>query len=210
VLGTRPSRELTVTKKPPAGHATSRLGGLPSGITEKTWPKYRKTPMGFLFQLATGDLFDGFAGVAVFCVSDGTATEDEDNNHAVLLTSKQLATAPLAKPPTGVPVIKPRTITIADPLPELDEEVVGELGSKDADLASAFERYQTKANVQDANLASKLGGTPVWLQDTAGGARGFVAQLDFDHLSIEGGWGLAGCIYVYASGKGATAVWQYT
>jgi hypothetical protein len=29
-------------------------------------------------------------------------------------------------------------------------------------------------------------------------------------LSIDSDWGLAGCIYIYATGKGATATWQYT
>jgi hypothetical protein len=209
-LGTVPSSALVVVQKKPASHATSRLGGLPSGIDAKTWPKHGKQLMGFLFQLATGDRVPGFAGIAVFCTTDGTATEDESQNCAVLLTAKQLATAPLAKPPGDVSVLATKTITVAPALAELDEDAITALGDKDPELAAAFERYQANGNVQDSQLASKLGGAPVWLQGGEGGKADFIAQLDFDKLRIDRTWGLAGCIYLFRGKRGVHASWQYT
>jgi hypothetical protein len=145
----------------------------------------------------------------VFCATDGSATED-DNNHAVWLTAKQLATEPMKRAPDGVEVLAQQSIVIEEPLPEIHEAVVEKLAAKDPDLAAAFERYQDKAEVQEAHLGSKLGGMPTWLQSEGGGPEGFVAQLDFDMLSVDCEWGLMGCIYVYEGKKGPTASWQYT
>jgi hypothetical protein len=211
-LGTRSSCALKVAGKKPADRATSRLGGLPSGITEKTWPKLRDgAPLGFFFQLVT-DALPGFAGVAVFCALDGSATEEETQNAVIPLRAADLAKAPIAKPPSGVTVLRERAITIASARPEIDEAAVAPLIAKDPDLGAAFESYQGKAKVQDADVASKLGGAPYWLQGDEYAKFRFIAQLDVDNLSLDD-WdeaGLSGCIYILANDKRTFAAWQYT
>lgn len=105
---------------------------------------------------------------------------------------------------------------VKDPLPELDEEAAQALSAKDPAIAEAFERYQSKAKVQEANLSNKLGGNPLMLQDGDLPRKlTFVAQLDFDGIRLEKPWkdaGLAGCIYVAVTKdeKSAAAFWQYT
>ena len=97
-----PSCELVVGKPTRAGSPpASRIGGTPSVPTAK-WPKLRKKPMGFLFQLETGELLKKHAGIAVFCALDGEATNEPDDNVVVLLDSAALAKT--HEPPDGVPL----------------------------------------------------------------------------------------------------------
>ena len=217
-LATRTSSRLTVGKKLAASASLSgsRLGGLPSGVTLAKWPKAGKKPMGFLFQLRTGDLLSKHAGFAMFCVTSGTATEDETQNAVVLLTEKDFARAPIDAAPDGVPVLPALTIDVAAPLREVDEEKAEALGAKDPALGEAFERYLAKAKVQKAGLASKLGGAPQMLQgEEISKKTRFVAQLDFDEIRLDKAWkdaGLAGCVYVTVKEdeKAGAAFWQYT
>ena len=79
-------------------------------------------------------------------------------------------------------------------------------------MSSAFDRFQQKANVQK-DTASKLGGKPYFLQGSEiRGKYTFLAQLDFDALSLDKDWGLAGCVYVFVhpEEKDAVAFWQCT
>jgi hypothetical protein len=214
-LGTRRSSAMSVSKKRPPRHATSRLGGLPSGISLAKWPKLDGKPMGFLFQLVTGDHLPKHAALAVFCALDGTATDGDERNVVVLLRAADLATPPLKRAPEGVPVLAERAIDVEEPRPEIDDEAVGALASRDPEIGARFDDFQANRKVQEPSLGSKLGGAPWFLQggEVSGPAR-FIAQLDVDSLNLKE-WpdaGLAGCVYVHASPneKGASAFWQYT
>jgi predicted DNA-binding WGR domain protein len=190
----------------------SRMGGEPTGVSKKGWPRADGEPMGFLLQLETGDLLKKHAGVAVFCVTDGTATEDESNNAALLLKKGAFSKAPTPTP-EGASALKVRPMTLAKPQLEIDEEETESLSAADPDFAEALERFHESSKVQDASLYSKLGGLPLSVQSDVG-REGFLFQLDFDTLSsLE--WpdaGLFGCLYVFvdSSEKSATAMWQYT
>jgi hypothetical protein len=191
-----------------------RLGGLPSGLAIDRWPRRGDEPMGFLLQLETGDLVPGFAAVAVFCVTDGTATEDEEHNVALLLTAAELA-GPETAAPDGVPVMPPRAIAIAAPGGEIDEARMAPLVDRDLSLASALDALQASGDgLQEGHLSDKRGGLPAWVQSPERDADGFVLQLDFDRIRLDDAWddaGLAGCLFVFVDGEGrATAFWQYT
>jgi predicted DNA-binding WGR domain protein len=217
-IATRPVSGLSVggkAKSVPSG--ASRLGGLPSGVPAAKWPRYDGEPMGFLFQLATGSLLAKHAGVAVFCALDGSAIEDEDGkdgaSHVVLLTADDLAAAPPASAPPGVPPLAPRLITVEPPKAEIDEAVAQELVERDPAMSALVDRLRAKTKKP---ASSRLGGAPIWLQDdaTPRGYR-FVAQLDVEAISLGEAWegaGLTGAVYVFVSSdeKKAVALWQAT
>jgi len=216
-LGAIYSQPLRVgeAKKKAPPESSARLGGLPSGVPKKKWPTLDGEPMGFLLQLDTGDLLGKHAGVAVFCVTDGTATEDEDHNAAVLLTAAQWKKKP-TKAPEGVPVLTVRPLIREAPKLEVLEDRVQELATEDPDLGDRFDELQGSPLVHDSIPWSKVGGEPAWVQDgELGDDWMLIAQLDFDPLSLEGEWkdaGLFGCLYVVArrDEKAAVAFWQYT
>ncbi len=170
--------------------------------------------MGFLFQLLTGSHLRKHVGIAVFCATDGSATEEPGENVVLLLTAADLRRAPEKEAPDGVEVLPIRLIEVAEERPEMDEPRVLALAERDPAMGAAFEKLQTKAKVQEP-AASKLGGAPSWVQsdDTPRRMR-FVAQLDFDEQDIDS-WedaGLNGALFVFVSEdeKKATAFWQYT
>ena len=78
-------------KRAPEQHAIDRIGGLPSGISAKDWPQIDDQPAGFLVQIDTSGILRKHAGVAVFCATDGSATEDEESNTVVLLKPNKWA-----------------------------------------------------------------------------------------------------------------------
>ncbi len=208
------SREITVGKAIKKGPApASRLGGSPS-VPPAKWPRIRKKPMGFLFQIETGDLLNKHAGVAVFCALDGEATNEPDDNAVVLLDRAAFKKSYPA--PDNTPVLAARALVIDAPKIEIDEERAQRLGASDPDLGAAFERLQTSKGMQSPSLYDKLGGIPVFLQDVVPmKGHKLVAQLDFDSISTSKEWpdaGLAGCIYVFVRDdeKNGFAFWQYT
>ncbi len=208
------SREISLGKAVKGKAPASRLGGEPSGVTAATWPRVRKKPMGFLFQIETGKMLKKHAGVAVFCATDGEATNEPDENAVVLLKAADFKKT--CKTPDGVVALPMRALAIAPPMIEIDEESAHAIAEKDAELGAAFERLQTMKGVQDHGLADKLGGVPQFLQEVVPVKRHkFVAQLDFDSISTDKAWpdaGLSGCVYVFVSDdeKSALAFWQYT
>lgn len=209
------SREIDVGKVVRAGAPPpSRLGGLPSGVTEKTWPRIRRTPMGFLFQLETGTLLRKHAGVAVFCALDGEAANEEDENAVVLLkTADWKKTCPA---PSGVPSLPMRALEVEEAKLEIDETRAQALGEQDADLAAAFERLGSSKGMQKHGLSDKLGGAPQFLQNEVAMKRHvFVCQIDFDSIDTSKQWpdaGLMGCVYVFVreDESSGVAFWQYT
>ena len=208
------SRAVEVGKAPKGKAPASRLGGEPSGVTAATWPRARRAPMGFLFQIETGKLLKKHAGVAVFCALDGEATNEPDDNAVVLLKAADLKKT--CKAPDGVAPLPMRALAFDAPKIEIDDDRALALAEKDGDLAAAFERLGTSKGVQEHGLADKLGGIPQFLQEvvTVKGHR-FVAQLDFDSISTSKTWpdaGLMGCVYVFVRDdeKSGLAFWQYT
>ncbi len=221
-LGTRRSASLSVGGKVKSipKHAVSRVGGLPSGVSLATWPKCGREPMGFLFQLMTGSHLKKHAGLSVFCTTDGSATEDEEGsegmNRVVLLTAADLRKAPPPALPPDVPLLPQRLITVEAERPEINEGLVEGLADRDPAMSAAFDRFQAKAKVQKP-VYSRVGGAPLWLQEDATPRKypRFVAQLDFDTLSLGGAWeeaGLMGAVFVFASDDETKAIafWQYT
>ncbi len=208
------SHELKVGKAIKGKQPNSRVGGTPSGVTEKTWPKIRKTPMGFLFQLETGDLLEKHAGIAVFCALDGEAANEPEENSVVLLKASDFKKTCAA--PNKTPTLAMREITIEDAKIEIDEDRAEKIGSADSDLAAAFERLQSMKGMQKDNLATRLGGSPQFLQDIVTmKMHRFIAQLDFDSINTSKEWpdaGLMGCVYVFVNDPETEAVafWQYT
>ena len=208
------SRELVVGKPTSAGTPpASRIGGAPS-VPAPKWPKVRKKPMGFLFQLETGDLLKKHAGIAVFCALDGEATNEPEENAVVLLDRAALSKS--HAPPDGVPTLPVRPLRAEAPKIEIDEERAQELGASDPDLGAALERLGSAKGMQGMNVHDKLGGLPRFLQDEVPMKRHkLVAQLDFDQVPTSKEWpdaGLSGCIYVFVRDdeKSAVAFWQYT
>ena len=210
-----PSSEIDVGKAIKSGTLPkSRLGGTPSLVSGKAWPRAGKKPMGFLFQIETGSLLKKHAGVAVFCSLDGEATTDDSENAVVLLRAADFAKK--GELPAGVPELPPRALVIDEAKIEIDEERAHDLGERDPEMLAALEALQTKKGMQKSNLAMKLGGIPQFLQDEIP-VKGhtFVAQLDFDGIDVSKAWpdaGLAGCVYVFVKDdeKDAFAIWQYT
>lgn len=203
-------------KGAPKDHAIDRIGGLPSGVSERQWPKREGRPLGFLFQLRTEGVLEKHAGVAVFCTTDGTATEDQDQNAVVLLSEKAWSSGPLSKPPGDVPVLAARPLTLEGPRYEVLEERAQELAEGDPLMGAAIDRLQGSGKVYDDVPWSKLGGAPAFVQggDLSGRVK-LVAQLDFDGITLEGPWkesGLFGVIYIFATQdeKQGFAFWQYT
>jgi hypothetical protein len=196
------------------GAPRSRLGGEPSGVTGKTWPKAHGKAMGFLFQIETGALLQKHAGIAVFCSLEGEATNAADDNAVVLLKAPDFQkTCP---PPDGVLPLPARSLEIAAPKFEIDEDRATSLAQKDPDLGAAFERLHSDKGAQAADLSDKLGGLPAFLQEQLPMKNHkLVAQLDFDSISTSKTWpdaGLAGCVYVFVRNdeKGGVVFWQYT
>jgi hypothetical protein len=187
----------------------SRIGGTPA-IDEARWPKDASgAPMAFLFQLRVpSGLPAEAAGVAVFCVADGTATEEAENNVVLLLSEKEL-TGPGIVPPKGLP----KTSGVLALIPGKKKSMVDKARITrwlEADPLIA-ERYEA---IERANQVpfDRLGGLPSWIQGSEGD-EGFVAELDFDVGEVPKGWdglGLSGGIYVFLSGSDASASWQYT
>lgn len=208
------SRAIDVGKAAKGKAPASRLGGDPSGVTPATWPRVRKKPMGFLFQIETGKLLKKHAGVAVFCALDGEATNEPDDNAVVLLKAADFKKA--CKAPDGVPALAMRALDVEAPKFEIDEERAQRFAEADADLGAAFERLQTMKGMQDHGLCDKLGGLPQFLQEVVSVKRHtFVGQLDFDSISTSKEWpdaGLMGCVYVFVRDdeKSGFAFWQYT
>jgi hypothetical protein len=207
------SRSIDVGKPAKGKPPKSRLGGEPSGVTAASWPRVRKAPMGFLFQVETGRMLKKHAGVAVFCATDGEATTEPEENAVVLLRAADFAKT--CKTPDGAKPLPMRALAIAAPKYEIDEDRATALAAQDADLGAAFERLQTGKDIQDHDLCDKIGGVPQFLQGPVSpkGYR-FVAQLDFDSIRTKE-WpdaGLMGCVYVFVSEneESAFAMWQYT
>jgi hypothetical protein len=208
------SRKIIVGKPIKKGPApASRLGGSPS-VPSAKWPRVRKQPMGFLFQIETGDLLKKHAGVAVFCALDGEATSTPGDNAVVLLDRAAFKKSHAA--PEGVPALSARALQIDAPKFEIDEDRAERFGASDPDLGAAFERLQTSKGMQSPGLCDKVGGLGVFLQEVVP-AKGhkLVAQLDFDSIDTSKEWpdaGLAGCVYVFVRDdeKSGLAFWQYT
>lgn len=212
------SRALTIgkpRKRPPVDPSIDRIGGLPSGVAAKDWPTIDDRPAGFLVQLATEGLLRKYAGVAVFCATDGSATEDEDQNAVVLLTPAKWAKEPLAEAPDSVVPLAVRPLARAKPKLEIVESRVDTIAADDPDLAAAIERFARSKRVHEDLPWSKIGGQPHWVQ---GGEIGddwiLIAQLDFDGLRLDE-WpdaGLFGVLYILVSRdeRQAVAMWQYT
>jgi Domain of unknown function (DUF1963) len=192
----------------------SRVGGTPSLIAGKAWPKKGKTPMGFLLQLETGTLLNKHAGVAIFCSLEGEATTEDDDNTVVLLKAGDFAKK--GATPEGVPELPVRPITFEAAKIEIDETRAQPLAEKDALLGAAFEKLQSAKGMQEVHLAQKRGGVPRFLQGEVTLKNWkFIAQLDFDRIDVSKTWpeaGLAGCLYVFVKNdeKDAIAFWQYT
>lgn len=209
------SRAIDVGKIVRSGAAPrSRLGGEPSGVTAATWPKNGRTPMGFLFQIETGDLLRKHAGVAVFCALDGEATNEPEENAVVLLKAADFKKS--CPTPKGTPSLPVRALAIEPAKLEIDEERAGALAARDPELGAAIEKLGSTKGMQSDNLADKLGGVPLFLQEQVPVKKYvFVAQLDFDSIDTSKQWpdaGLMGCVYVFVreDESGAFAFWQYT
>jgi predicted DNA-binding WGR domain protein len=196
-------------------HAIDRIGGMPSGISAKDWPELGGEPAGFLIQIDTTEILRKHAAVAVFCSTDGTATEDEDNNAVVLIKPGKWAKAPIEDAPEGVVPLAVRPLSRAKPKLEIVESRVQALAEQDSELAAAVERFGAGKQVHGELPWSKVGGQPHWVQ---GGELGddwmLVAQLDFDGLQLDE-WpdaGLFGVLYILVSRdeQQAVATWQYT
>jgi predicted DNA-binding WGR domain protein len=203
-------------KRPPEEHAIDRIGGLPSGIAAKDWPEINGEPAGFLLQIDTSERLRKHAGVAVFCATDGSATEDEDCNAVVLLKANKWAKQPLEHAPEGIEPLKVRLLTRSKPKLEIIEQRVQALAEDDPELAAAVERFGRGKQVYDDLPYSKLGGQPHWVQGEAVDDDDWdlIAQLDFDGLQLDE-WpdaGLFGVLYVFVSRdeQQAVALWQYT
>lgn len=212
------SREIEVgkaLKRAPSNLAISRIGGLPSGVSAKRWPSRGDEPMGFLFQIDTKGVLKKHAGAAVFCTTDGHATEDESNTAVVLLTPAKWNAAP-AKAPRGVTPLAVRKLKLGTPKLEVLEERVQSLAAEDPELGSRVDELQASSKVHESVPWSKVGGPPAWVQDgELGDDWILVAQLDFDGISLRKEWedaGLFGVIYVVVrkNEKDAVAFWQYT
>ncbi|MCC6995723.1 MAG: hypothetical protein IT370_14025, partial [Deltaproteobacteria bacterium] len=204
-------------KAPPV--IAGRLGGLPNGLAVERWPRCRDEHMGFLLQLETGDLVPGYAAVALFCVTSGTATEDDedeqDQNEAVFLTAAELA-SPETPAPEGVPVMPPRPIAIQAKLGEIDEARMAPLVERDLALGAALDALLgSGSGLQAGSTFSKRGGLPSWVQSAVREPTGYIMQLDFDRIRLDESWeeaGLAGCVMVFWNGEGnrPSMFWQYT
>jgi hypothetical protein len=192
----------------------SRLGGAPSGVTSKSWPQLRGTPMGFLFQIETGTALARYAGVAVFSSIDGEATKDANANAVVLLHWADFDRE--CAPPDGVPLLPARPLSLASPEAEIDHDRAARLAAVDPALGPAFERLSSMKGMQARGLVNKLGGMPEPLRGPLAVKRHrFLCQLDFDAIETSSTWpdaALAGCIYVLVSDdeKKAKAFWQST
>jgi len=209
-LGTNQSRAIAIGKPTKTTKPGSHLFGLPPATLAKRWPKLGNTPLGLLAQIDGRGVLRKHAGVAVFVVTDGTATEDASNNVALLLRAADWRAKPGAPP--DVPSLPPRALTLARPRPEIDEARVRALAAEDPAMTAAFDAFQRRARVQTAT-ASKRGGSPLFLQGEEQRAQyTFFAQLDLDGVPEAAKWGLAGCVYVFVSDdeKRALAFWQST
>lgn len=216
---TIPSQALSVgkpRKRAPEQHAIDRIGGLPSGIAAKDWPQIDDQPAGFLVQIDTSGILRKHAGVAVFCATNGSATEDEDSNTVVLLKPNKWAKDPLEDAPEGVVLLKVRPLTRAKPKLEIIEQRVQALAEDDPELAAAVERFARGKQVYDALPYAKIGGQPQWVQgeEVDDDDWDLIAQIDFDGLQLDE-WpdaGLFGVLYVFVSRdeQQAVALWQYT
>lgn len=217
-LGAVPSRPIEVgsVSEVPLDHANGRIGGLPSGIGRQAWPTHGDESLGFLFQIPTGEVLAKHAGVAVFCTTDGSATEDQSHNVAVLLTKSKWKEAPPMAAPAGVEVLPVRPLTFGESKLEIVEGHVQRIASDDAELGARFDALQASSEVHRAAPSSKQGGVAGWVQDPAMPDDWILAaQLDFDGIRFRGPWksaGLFGVVYVFVSPdeRQAIAMWQHT
>lgn len=189
----------------------SRFGGKPSGIDE--WPVDEDSgePLGFLLQLELPAELGG-GGIAVFCATDDTATEEPDFNRAIRLTAEQLA-GPEVDPPDGAPLLDAEPLVIGARELELDESSVAFLCERDPDFAAIIDELAAKSG-GDGGF-DKVGGRPAWVQSADDELEVFAAQVDFDDITLESeGWqdaGLFGVLYLFFDRDGETlAYWQYT
>lgn len=194
-----------------AAPSASRFGGMPS-IAAAQWPTRRGKPMGFVFQIETGDRFPGHAGVAMFCALDGDAANEAEENEVVWVDDFAQSCAA----PDGVELQPVHALAIAGAKLELDEDKAAELGARDPELAAAIDAAAAGDDMQKPHLYSKLGGFPAFAQgNQTPDGHVLVAQLDLDMLPLNDVWPdaeLAGIAYVFATpdGTAAVAFWQYT
>ena len=146
-------------------------------------------PLGFLFQLELPDDLGG-GGLAVFCSTDGSATEDPDYNRAVRLTAEQIA-GPALEPPDGVPVLEPSPLVIGARELELDESKVAFLTERDPELAAVIDQLALRCQ---PGAFEKVGGRPTWVQSPDDELPVFACQLDFDGRSLSGRVGRRGSV----------------
>lgn len=190
----------------------SRLGGKPSGIDE--WPVDEDSgePLGFLLQVELPDELGG-GGVAVFCETNGCATEEPDYNRAIRLTAEQLA-GPEVEPPDGVPVEPPTAIAVGERRLELDDSKVSFLAERDPAFAAIIDELAAAA--ESPGGFDKVGGRPNWVQSPDDELAVFAFQVDFDDIRMDDeGWsdaGLFGVLYVFfdPDSDETLAYWQYT
>jgi hypothetical protein len=173
-------------------------------------------PLGFLLQVATGDLLAEHSGVAVYVDTSGVATESPLHCRARLVPKTAWGQAPKAK--AEGPLLSPRAIEVGEPVHELDESRAITLTQRDPELAEALEALE----LADPSGFSKLGGAPTWVQGPQiflgkGRVRyRFLFQLDFDAIThVREDWpgaGLFGVLYVFVNAEetAAVAFWQHT
>ena len=173
-------------------------------------------PLGFLLQIATGELLERHAGVAVYVDTSGVATESLVHNRARLVPKDAWGEAAGCAP--AAPTLEARALVLGEPGFELDEGRALALTRRDPALAEALEGLE----LAEPGGGSKLGGAPSWVQhprEILG--RGqvpyrFLLQLDFDGLGgALAGWpdaGLFGVLYVFVhpDESAACAFWQHT
>lgn len=181
-----------------------------------------EAPMGFLLQVATGNLLRDHAGIAVFVAIDGAATEHAVHNKALLIPREQWGRPSAPPPEEDPPVLPVQTLRIGDAAVEFDETRIQPLLQADPELAGAFEKLHATLDAPDSGVFGKLGGSPTWVQSPdipLGKDRTpyrFLLQIDFDEVhGLDQAWpdaGLFGVLYVFVTQEehAAMALWQYT
>ena len=190
----------------------SRIGGLPSGVSKRAWPKAGEH-LGFLLQIETSNVLKKHSAVAVFCSRDG-----EHELEALLIKPAAWGKDPISEAPGDVPVLRMRPIAHGESRLEVIEARVQALASRDPELSARCDAFAASERVWDEPPHDKQGGPASWVQSPAvDESWTLVAQIDCDHLSFddEAGWedaGLFGVLFVFVSPdeKKAIALIQYT